>query len=274
MKITTLLENTSAPGREGLAVEHGLSFYVQHQGHFFMSDVGKSGKFADNAPQLGCDLEAVEALAISHHHYDHGGGLERFFEENDRAQVYLKSAPQADYVVETMGLPVRYVGLDQEVLQKHAGRITRIETSREVLPGVHLLTEITKTYPRPSGDQRLKMKTPRGTTRDTFAHELTTVLDAADGLVILTGCAHTGVLNMITAARQTFPNRPLRAVIGGFHLMRENPAVVRQIGETLLEMDVPEVHTGHCTGERSTGVLAEVLGERLHTLGTGAVYTY
>jgi metal-dependent hydrolase (beta-lactamase superfamily II) len=71
--------------------------------------------------------------------------------------------------------------------------------------------------------------------------------------VILTGCAHNGVLNMIAAAKTAFPDRPIQAVIGGFHLKRENSRAVRQIGEILLDMDIPMIYTGHCTGDESYG---------------------
>jgi 7,8-dihydropterin-6-yl-methyl-4-(beta-D-ribofuranosyl)aminobenzene 5'-phosphate synthase len=274
MELTILIENDLAEGHEDLAAEHGLSFYIQHGGHVCMSDVGMTGKFADNAQKLGCDLGAVEALAVSHHHYDHGGGLGRFFDENEAAPVYIKKSPDVDYVVDVHGLPVRYVGLDRDVLSAHSERIISVETTCEPLPGVHLLTDIPEKYPRPGADQRLKMKQGPKKLPDTFAHEMAMVLVGEAGLVILTGCAHTGVLNMIAGAQAAFPGRAIQAVVGGFHLMREDEKTVRTIGETLLELDVQVVYTGHCTGERSTGVLAAVLDDRLNPLGTGAVLNF
>lgn len=68
MRITTLIENALHPSRGDLKAEHGLSFYVEHQDQVFMSDVGQSGNFADNAEGLGIDLNRVDALAITHHH--------------------------------------------------------------------------------------------------------------------------------------------------------------------------------------------------------------
>ncbi len=274
MQITILLENNLAEGHEDLQAEHGLSFYIQHKGHTFLSDVGTTGKFAKNAAALGCDLNIVEAVAISHHHYDHGGGLAWFFKENDAAPVYLKQVPEADYIVDILGMPVKYVGLDKDVLKAHADRIEMINEDRQILPGVHLLTEIPNTYARPGADTRLKIKTDKGKSLDTFEHELVTVLSGEQGLVILTGCAHTGVLNMVAAAQKALPGQPIQAVVGGFHLMREDESTVRKIGETLLAMEIPVIHTGHCTGEKSTRVLADVLGERLQPLGTGAVLEF
>jgi len=269
MRITTLVENALHPSRGDLKAEHGLSFYIEHQGHVFVSDVGQSGNFAVNAKQIGVDLTRVDVLAITHHHYDHGGGLARFMQENSSAKIYLRWSEKVDYVAKTPLKPVRYIGLDQEVLEKNSDRIVYLSKNHEIRPGIHLLTEIPQLYPKPGGDQRLKTKLGRKIQPDTFDHELVTVLIGEQGLVILTGCAHNGLLNMITAVKTVFPDRPIQAVIGGFHLKRENAQAVRQIGEVFLDMDIPKIFTGHCTGDESYAVLKSVLGECLHRLYTG-----
>ena len=86
MKITVLTENTSSCG---LPCEHGLSLYIESNGKRILFDTGQTALFAENAERLGIDLSAVDICVISHGHYDHGGGLGRFLEINDRAPVYL-----------------------------------------------------------------------------------------------------------------------------------------------------------------------------------------
>lgn len=269
MQIITLVENHSHPKFPHLQAEHGVSFYIEVGNHVYLSDVGASNKFADNAAHLGVDLSRVEALAISHHHYDHGGGLERFFQENDTASVYLRQTAVEDFVVSSPPEPLRYIGLDKAVLNKYSRRIEMITENREVLPGFHLLTEIPQKYPKPRGDQRLQVLDELGLKPDPFTHEMVTVFVEEHGLVVLTGCAHNGVLNMIAAARAAFPGQPILAAIGGFHLHHETPETVYEIGESLLAEEIPAVITGHCTGEQATDILAEVLGPRLQRLYTG-----
>jgi len=123
VRITTLVENH--PGEE-LEGEHGLCFYIEHEGHVYLSDVGKTGLFVENARKLGLDLAGVDALVISHHHYDHGGGLKSFFEVNDKGVVYLRKAPEVDLVIDDPELPP-YVGLDKDVLAKYADRIRYVD---------------------------------------------------------------------------------------------------------------------------------------------------
>jgi 7,8-dihydropterin-6-yl-methyl-4-(beta-D-ribofuranosyl)aminobenzene 5'-phosphate synthase len=272
MIITTLLENHRDPKRPELEAEHGLSFYIEHDGHIFMSDVGQSGKFADNAKKLGIDLSGVEALAISHYHYDHGGGLDRFFNENKDAAVYLKKAPlDMNYIAESETGVLRYIGLDKGLMKTFDQRIEYIKEPIEILPGIHLLTDIPEVYPLPESNRNLKMQQGEDIKPDTFEHEMVMVIDGDEGLVILTGCGHNGVVNMIAAAHQSFSDEPIQAVIGGFHLMHEEENAVRAIGGELFRMDIPQIYTGHCTGDDSVDVLAEVLGGRLHRLYTGLV---
>ncbi len=274
MRVTTLLENHPHPERADLKFEHGLSFYIETDGQVYMSDVGTTDAFADNAAILGLDLARVEALAISHHHFDHGGGLPRFFEENKQGTVYLRKTAGGDCVIEGDPTLPRYVGLDKAVLAAHEDRIVYLDKDSEVRPGLHLLTEIPAFHPKPSGDTRLMVEREGQIQRDTFDHELITVLRGKDGLVVLTGCAHNGVLNMIEAVREAFPGELIQAVVGGFHLMKEDADTVRAVGEALLAMQIPAVYTGHCTGDAQTDLLAEVLGDRLHRLYSGLVMDF
>lgn len=274
MEITTLVENHRDQKRPSLKAEHGVSFHIEHKGHIFMSDVGQSGKFAQNAKTLGIDLAAVEALAISHHHYDHGGGLPHFFKENTDARVHLRKVPfDVDYL-SVKDDSKRLIGLDKGLLKEYHHRIDMIKENVEVLPGIHLLMDIPEVYPQPESNNDLKMQQGDVIEPDTFEHEMVTVIEGEAGLVILTGCGHNGVLNMVAAAKKAFPRESIQAVIGGFHLHKEEESTIREVGEALLKMDIPAVVTGHCTGEEAVDVLADVLGSRLQRLYTGLVLTY
>jgi 7,8-dihydropterin-6-yl-methyl-4-(beta-D-ribofuranosyl)aminobenzene 5'-phosphate synthase len=269
MRIRTLIENHPHPDREDLAAEHGLSFYIEVNDHVYLSDVGQSGKFAENAGKLGLDLSRVEALAISHHHYDHGGGLRRFFEENDLARVYLRQTDTEDFVANSPPDPLRYIGLDKGLLKEHHARIEMITENQEAAPGLHLLTTIPDSYPKPDGDLRLQMLSDEGLRPDDFKHELVTVLADEKGLVVLSGCAHNGVLNMIAAVREAFPDETIQAVIGGFHLHHEDREAILAVGEKLLAEEIPAIISGHCTGDKAVKLLENCLGERFQQLYTG-----
>lgn len=126
MQVVALVENTKQEGRGDLTAEHGLSLHIEHKGRLILFDTGATEAFARNAEKLGIDLGTVDALVISHHHYDHGGGLARFLEVNTEARIYLRKSKEENFYFRALGIINKYIGLDQELLRKHAHRFERV----------------------------------------------------------------------------------------------------------------------------------------------------
>jgi 7,8-dihydropterin-6-yl-methyl-4-(beta-D-ribofuranosyl)aminobenzene 5'-phosphate synthase len=278
MRITALIENTRPDDRAELTAEFGLSLFVERDGQRILFDTGASGAFSENAEKLGIDLQGVDAVVISHHHFDHGGGLARFLEANRRAKVYLRKSAEESFYFKAPLLGERYVGLDRELLQEQAGRLEFIEGFTEVLPGTYILTAIDTQYAQPKGNRRLFVKKGDACEPDNFGHELMMVTREEDGLVVFSGCSHHGIQNMLSTATRQFPNQPIKAVIGGFHLiglpvfntMAGSKKDIRQLGGELLKYPVEQYYTGHCTGQKAYRVLKGVMADRLQRFQTGS----
>ncbi len=287
MKVTVLAEN-SAGQTPGVQAEFGLSLLIESSGGSILLDTGASGCFAENAKALGVDLERVDVLAISHGHYDHGGGIVDFLRENSRAPVFLRRGAEGAYYgslspnlpawLHRAGLITRYIGLDPEALHEgeRAGRIRWVDENTEPLPGVRLLTRITRRHSIPRGNRFLLAEKDGRFLPDDFSHELLLVVQEEGSSVIFSGCAHNGILNLLESARGDAPDQPIRAVAGGFHLnlprketMSAPPEEIRALAATLGEEVSGPIYTGHCTGAEAFSVMKEVLGERLHALHTG-----
>jgi 7,8-dihydropterin-6-yl-methyl-4-(beta-D-ribofuranosyl)aminobenzene 5'-phosphate synthase len=277
MTVTVLVEN-SAGADARLAGEHGLSLHVAHGDIAILHDTGASGLFAENAAVLGIDLSRVGLAVLSHGHYDHGGGIARFFEVNDRAPVFMaRTAVEPHYA----GLPLarRDVGIKAEAVERHRDRLRLLAVDAEPSPGVHLLTTVGKAHPWVRFNRSLGSLRDGRVVQDDLSHELAMVVELPDGIVVFTGCGHRGVLNMVDAARARFPGRAIRAVIGGFHLggvpgkgiLAESGSSVREVGRGLLERGVAMTWTGHCTGEKAGRILKEAMGDRISFLRTGLV---
>jgi 7,8-dihydropterin-6-yl-methyl-4-(beta-D-ribofuranosyl)aminobenzene 5'-phosphate synthase len=278
MKITALVENTRLEGREDLRPEHGLSLHVSlRNGRQILFDTGASEAFAQNAEKLGVDIRKVDWVVISHHHYDHGGGLPLFLKANPKAPVYLRRCEERDYYFSASGHTQRPIGLERSLFQQFADRFVFVDGFTEISPGIFLLTEIAKPHPLPKGNRYLFAEKGGRLELDDFDHELMMVIREEDGLVVFTGCSHSGILNMIETAARRFERERIKVLLGGFHLMglpKQNTMAgskeeVEDLGREIMKHTIDKLYTGHCTGMKAYGVLKGVLGEKLELFPTG-----
>lgn len=269
MTVTVLMENT-AP--EGLACEHGLSVYIEHEGRRYLLDAGSSDALLQNAARLGADLTLVDTAVLSHGHYDHSGGFPAFLEQNHTAPLYLRVQAEE----ETCRADGTYIGIPEE-LREHGDRLHRV-TGRETLaPGVFLLPHTTVGLADRGKAARLFRRKDGELLPDDFSHEQTLVFVTPGGLVLFSSCSHAGADTVTIEAMDAFPGLPVRAFFGGFHLkgrggdatLGVSPEEARALGRRLLALGVEDIWTGHCTGVPAYALLKEVLGQRLHPLSTG-----
>ena len=275
MKLVTLTDNrTHAPE---LKTEHGLSVYIETEQHKILFDTGQSGLFVENAEQLGVDLKAVDMAIISHGHYDHIGGLPHFIQLNPDAPIIMKREVFDTPYQSIKAGKVKQIGPSDELKQQ----MDRFTFPREVITSIdniHIIQQIDTPYPRPKGNQLLYKTEAGESVHDDFQHELLLVIENEGKLVVFTGCAHHGVLNMIHTAKQHFPNEPIQLVFGGFHLISpnsfaevESEADLQQITQALQELIDPQtaIYTGHCTGEDVSTTLTQQFGHNLRQFHTG-----
>ena len=255
MKIRTLMENTACRG--DFYAEHGLSLYIEVGGHRILFDAGQSGHFADNGKKLGVNLKSADAAVLSHGHYDHGGGLVRFSEENRTAPIYLSR-----YAFEPHfnGFG-RDIGLNPELLPSN--RLVFVEGEQEIAPDI-VLYSCNKSelfYPiNPFGQTA-----GAGRNAEDYRHELYLLAEENGKRVLFSGCSHKGILNLVRRFRPD-------VVVGGFHLMKTDPksqgAVLEKIAAELMAGNTV-YYTGHCTGQAQFAFLKERMGNRLHALSAG-----
>jgi 7,8-dihydropterin-6-yl-methyl-4-(beta-D-ribofuranosyl)aminobenzene 5'-phosphate synthase len=281
VRVTTLIDNLRSPDDPQLEAEWGLSLCVESSGRQILVDMGASDAFARNAERLSVDLAAIDVAILSHHHYDHGGGLRRFLELNDHAPIYLGATPDGDPTVKLLGFVRKYIGLDPALLASHSHRFRFVHERTEVLPGVVVLPCIGGQHALPAGNRFLFLKRDSGLVPDDFRHEIIVAIHEHNALVVLTACSHNGLLNMVEAASAEFPGIPVRAVIGGFHLaklppfrgMTESERAVADIGRAILDLRIETTYTGHCTGKAAFEVLHRAMGDRLQEIHTGSRVT-
>jgi 7,8-dihydropterin-6-yl-methyl-4-(beta-D-ribofuranosyl)aminobenzene 5'-phosphate synthase len=281
MQITTLVENELERKDSDLLPEWGLSLHIKHQDKEILFDAGAKGALLKNAERLGVDLSRVDLVVLSHHHSDHGGGLPAFFAINNHAKVYLRRAPDGKSYFRALLIVNRFVGLEEGMLERYRDRFVYVDQFTEVVPSLNIFTDIVRQHPLPKGNDYLYLRQPGGDVLDPFHHELVLVLRDEDGLVIFTGCSHTGALNMIKTVIQRFPNERIKGVVGGFHLVgipmlntiAGSKLELTSFGKMLHQLPVEKYWTGHCTGHKAYRALKDVLGDRLAEIHTGTKFT-
>lgn len=269
-KLTVIVDNISADGIRG---EWGLSILAEYEGKKILADVGASDLFAENMKKLGFEVGEVDLATLSHAHYDHANGMERFFLENKTAPFYLREGAAENCYFKKF-IFTKYIGIPRKILTKYADRILFARGDFEVCKGVYLIPHKTPGLDRIGKREMMYQKQGGKYIPDDFSHEQSLVLDTEKGLVIINCCSHGGAVNIINEVKETFPQKRVYGLIGGFHLFNKREHEVREVAKRIQETGIQYVCTGHCTGDRAYKIMKEELGDVLKQLKVGLVMEF
>ena len=291
MKIVCLMENTL--GNELCQCEHGLSLYVEMDKCTFLADTGASGWFIDNAKKLNVDLTKAEAVFLSHGHYDHGGGILDFHKINPDAKVIMQKSALGDYWHKSTEVE-KYIGLDSRIREMKNlvlldGDYNFCEKSfdngRKGINGNRCyFKEVIKIFTLnnkkqedlkcwPEGNLVLKERKGNQYIQDSFLHEQYLILEENGKEILISGCAHNGILNIVEEYNKKYNSYP-DVIISGFHMRKKNGytehdyEVIKKTAEELKQLGIV-CYTGHCTGEEPYHLMKEIIGEQLKYLHCG-----
>lgn len=264
MKATVLADNI---GTETMPGEWGLSIYIETGALNILLDCGASSLFRQNAESLGLDIAAVDFAVLSHAHYDHADGMADFFQHNQRAKFYLRrQAAENCYKIEDG--EYKYIGMPAHILQDFAPRIQQVDGPFQLANGVWLLPHTTPGLAEAGRQAKMYQLCNGEWHPDDFAHEQSLVFERPEGLAVFNSCSHGGVLNIIREAEEQL-GRPVRHMIGGFHLYQHTPQQVQTLAAQLRQAGLVGIHTGHCTGDEAFAILQQELGPAVQQLRVG-----
>ena len=276
MRIINLVENTE--GASGCGVEHGLCFYIETEKHKLLMDTGQTGLLLENAEKLGIDLTKVDTVVLSHGHYDHGGGILPFAKINPTAKIYVPEKAFGEYYSMNKDGEPHYIGLAKEI--QELPQVVKVSEEAKAADGIYriddelaLFSGIGSEHVIPSTNQRLKKKTEDGFVQDDFAHEQCLVISEGVKKVLLSGCAHHGILNIMDRYCELFGEEP-DFVISGFHMMKKHnysDEDINMIIDTALALRQYKTvfYTGHCTGVEPYNAMKKLMGDQLHYVHSG-----
>ena len=271
MRVTVLVENTACDPK--YHSEHGLSLWIETGNQRILFDTGESDRFAQNAQTLGIDLKTADVAILSHGHYDHGGGIKTLLELNPDITVLVnRHAFDKHLLKENANVPVD-IGLDPALSEDP--RIRPIDGKFDLGDGSFLFT--VPPHPDDGRNTMIFMEKDGVIRPDDFRHEQNLWLSAEGKNVLVAGCAHAGILNIIREGMRISGKTP-DTVISGFHLFQavDHGKMIRTEVEDLaskLKELGPTYLSGHCTGATALIWMAEILQEKLGLLTTGKTYT-
>lgn len=265
MKATVIVDNIENNGMSG---EWGLCIYIEYGDKKVLLDTGASALFKENAKKLGISLEDIDFAVLSHAHYDHGNGMEEFFKLNDKAKFYLQQAC-GENCYSRKKIFRKYIGLPKGILTKYQDRIERVSGDYQIADGISLIPHKTENMCLIGKKERMYQKRNHRWYPDDFSHEQSLVFDTKKGLVVFNSCSHGGAANIIHEIAQTYPDKKVYALIGGFHAYNKTEEEVRALAKRMKETGIEYVCTGHCTGNRAYRILKEELGDVLQQLKVG-----
>ncbi len=273
MKIHVLVDDLESPSFE---VEHGLSLFVETGTQNVLFDMGTTAMFIGNAERLGLDISAVDVAAVSHGHDDHGGGIPAFLETNDKAPIYLNEHAFEPHFTKRKSGQILFNGLMSDLLD--SDRIELVGDTLRIDDELFLFSDVTGERLCSSSNRKLLVTDGKTYQHDPFLHEQNMIIETPDARVLIAGCAHHGIVNIMDRAME-HAGGPMDFVIGGFHLSnpRDGGCEPREKIEAIADylLSFPTTYaTCHCTGTEAFGMLKEKMGDRLEYALTGKTFEF
>jgi 7,8-dihydropterin-6-yl-methyl-4-(beta-D-ribofuranosyl)aminobenzene 5'-phosphate synthase len=253
--------STMLTADEGIG-EWGFAAIVEADGHRILFDTGaRPETVLNNARELKVSLSDIPDVVLSHNHGDHTGGLKTLRQQFPQSFTVLHAGKGITYPRKP-----RTFSLDD-----YTGRVIQYDHPAQIYPGVWLTGPVPRKYPERNWSGKGQVQTADGWQEDNLPEDMSLIFNTAQGLVLLSGCGHAGVVNTLEYARETVRKAPLYAAIGGFHLYALDDAKLEWTAGKLREFGMQNFLGAHCTGIEATLRIRQLTGLDRKTAAVGAV---
>ncbi|NLB53749.1 MAG: MBL fold metallo-hydrolase [Syntrophomonadaceae bacterium] len=274
LQIQILVENTTPV--PGLIGEYGFSTLVSADDKKILFDTGSADAVLKNSKALGINLSALDALVISHGHFDHTGAVLKVAEMNPGLNVYGHPAMfEPHYVERAPGslYPVG-AGFSESELRLKGANFKAIGSFTEIMPNIFFCGEIPRSNDFEDAGAGFRTEVDGQFREDHIADDSALAIRLADGLVIISGCAHAGMINTLSYCMEQTNCHKILAFIGGTHLAMASETRIKKTIEALKAMDIKTIAVAHCTGFNPAAMMRQSLGSKLVKAETGMMFKY
>ncbi|NNG66618.1 MBL fold metallo-hydrolase [Caldanaerobacter subterraneus] len=268
MEVQVLIENVVFA--KNLVAEHGLSLLLKKGEKEVVVDTGQSENFIKNCGLMGIDIERIKKIVLTHGHYDHIGGLKSLIEKRPNVKIYAhKDILNKKYAMRGSGR-LEEIGLDASFYERYKDNFVLIDKDTEIEEGFYVITNTEIKYDNEFTTRNFFIEKDGEKLPDKFLDEVFVVVKEEDGINVITGCSHAGILNILETAKNRFRGNNIKSLIGGFHLRGMKEEEIKDIAVKIEEYGVKKVLTGHCTGIDEYGILKSVLKDKISYLSTSS----
>lgn len=269
MKVLTLLDNSKGE-QKALKAEHGLSFYIETDSNIrILFDFGAGASAYENAVKMNVPLNRVDFAIGSHGHYDHAAGYPDFVKNGLKCKFITgEGFFNEKYAFDGNKATYLGTGFDKSFLLEHEIEYDICSDVFEFSKDCYVIGRFPRTHEMEQIPERFVLRMENAWKQDSFDDEICLAIEQEDGIVVIAGCSHPGILNILERVHKHF-NKPLKAVIGGTHLVEAEEERVRKTIEEIKKMGVRAIGFNHCSGIRILDELREENDLKTFYLGSG-----
>ncbi len=229
--------------------EHGLSILIEFNAKKIIFDTGQSSQYLSELELLGINEADVDAVVVSHGHYDHANGL-KYLECS--LPIYIhKDALLPKY--KRLNDNYKFNGMDLDAIEKNNENFIFAKDGFEIFPNVSIVGDINNDKHNP------KFLLDRDVLSiDDFHDEIGLVIEEKDGLSVFLGCSHFGVENALKKIKEIYPNKIIKNLVGGMHLIEKDSMEVIRLAKMLKQIGIKRIYPLHCTGEEAIKVFKDI----------------
>lgn len=257
--------------------EWGFSALVEADGHRILFDTGaRPNTVLNNAKELKVDLTNVTDVILSHNHSDHTGGLmtlRRDVLQKNPAALSKAHVGKGIFIARrtVQGKPLEFMQNTRRDYEASGGHFTEYDHPVELWNGVWLTGPVPRKYPERNWSRGAEIQTADGWKEDNLPEDSSLVINTAQGLVVISGCGHAGIINTLEYARSAIRNAPVYAALGGFHLYQIDDEKLAWTASKLREFGLNTFLGAHCTGIEPVYRIRELVGLDRRRCSVGAV---
>jgi 7,8-dihydropterin-6-yl-methyl-4-(beta-D-ribofuranosyl)aminobenzene 5'-phosphate synthase len=271
LTITTLVDDTAL--NDGLLAEHGLSLWIEYDNRRILFDTGQSDMLIENARSLGINLAETNAIVLSHGHYDHTGGLSAVIDLAPKARIYMHPAAtepkfsRKNTGARSIGMP----SVSQKAVQ--SSQVVWTAVPARIFAGIFATGQIPRIndFENVGGDFFLDENCTKS---DNLLDDQTFFIESEKGLIVLFGCAHSGVVNTLDYISSLTNQSKIYAVIGGMHLLNASQERVEQTIAVFRKFNIQRIGPAHCTGAGAVSRFSDAFTGRCFPCSVGTRLTF